>query len=140
MMSSERPRPRQEPVSCESCRRKKLKCNREHPCGNCLSRDVPCTFNGKRVPVSATASIQNNDETSALRAENAKIQARLDKIEDLLLNGSIEEGERPSKYRRIANRDRTSSLPSPATTLSASSDPERAKSYRSETQWLEGIG
>ncbi|KAL4779913.1 hypothetical protein BJX76DRAFT_364852, partial [Aspergillus varians] len=37
-------RPRQDPVSCESCRRKKLKCDRQHPCSSCVSRGLACTF------------------------------------------------------------------------------------------------
>ncbi|KAL4909554.1 hypothetical protein BDW74DRAFT_174756 [Aspergillus multicolor] len=38
-----RPR-RQDPVSCESCRKKKLKCDRQQPCGSCLTRRLPCSF------------------------------------------------------------------------------------------------
>ncbi|KAL4942000.1 hypothetical protein BDV06DRAFT_235717 [Aspergillus oleicola] len=37
-------RPRQDPVSCESCRKKKLKCDRQQPCSSCLTRRLPCSF------------------------------------------------------------------------------------------------
>ena len=33
---------RQDPISCELCRAKKLKCNRESPCSNCVARGVTC--------------------------------------------------------------------------------------------------
>ncbi|KAL5341037.1 hypothetical protein BJX70DRAFT_396095 [Aspergillus crustosus] len=36
--------PRQDPVSCESCRKKKLKCDRQRPCSSCLTRRLTCTF------------------------------------------------------------------------------------------------
>ncbi|KAI9039781.1 uncharacterized protein KD926_009124 [Aspergillus affinis] len=33
---------RQRPVSCQFCRARKLKCNRQLPCGNCTSRGIFC--------------------------------------------------------------------------------------------------
>ncbi|KAL1965468.1 hypothetical protein VTN77DRAFT_5724 [Rasamsonia byssochlamydoides] len=36
--------PRQDPVSCQTCRTRKLKCDRQHPCSNCKTRRVPCIF------------------------------------------------------------------------------------------------
>lgn len=35
-------RGRPAPVSCQSCRSKKLKCNRVQPCSNCASRGISC--------------------------------------------------------------------------------------------------
>ena len=37
-------RVRPDPVSCQSCRSKKLKCNRVHPCSNCSARGLSCDF------------------------------------------------------------------------------------------------
>lgn len=37
-------RSRQDPVSCESCRKKKLKCNRELPCSSCSTRKLECNY------------------------------------------------------------------------------------------------
>jgi hypothetical protein len=37
-------RVRPDPVSCESCRSKKLKCNRVQPCSNCSARGITCRF------------------------------------------------------------------------------------------------
>ncbi|KAL3460924.1 hypothetical protein BJX64DRAFT_289860 [Aspergillus heterothallicus] len=36
--------PRQDPVSCESCRKKKLKCDRHRPCSSCVTRRLDCSF------------------------------------------------------------------------------------------------
>ncbi|KAL2870561.1 Zn(II)2Cys6 transcription factor [Aspergillus lucknowensis] len=38
--------PRQDPVSCDSCRKKKLKCDRQLPCSSCLTRRLKCIFSG----------------------------------------------------------------------------------------------
>lgn len=35
---------RQDPVSCQSCRKRKLKCDRQQPCLNCRSRRIPCNY------------------------------------------------------------------------------------------------
>ncbi|RAL06719.1 Zn(II)2Cys6 transcription factor [Aspergillus homomorphus CBS 101889] len=36
--------PRQDPVSCVSCRTKKIKCDRQQPCGSCSIRGLPCRY------------------------------------------------------------------------------------------------
>ncbi|PWY84984.1 C6 zinc finger domain protein [Aspergillus heteromorphus CBS 117.55] len=41
--ASKRP-PRQDPVSCDSCRTKKIKCDRQQPCNSCLARRLPCSY------------------------------------------------------------------------------------------------
>ncbi|KAF3401897.1 hypothetical protein F1880_009757 [Penicillium rolfsii] len=37
---------RQDPVSCESCRKRKTKCDRQIPCGSCVSRRIDCSYGG----------------------------------------------------------------------------------------------
>ncbi|KAJ5979795.1 hypothetical protein N7481_007093 [Penicillium waksmanii] len=39
-----RKQPRQDPVSCESCRKKKLKCDRNQPCSSCSVRKLVCSY------------------------------------------------------------------------------------------------
>lgn len=65
--------PRQDPVSCQSCRKKKLKCDRQHPCSNCRSRRILCKYavanaaQDAHPPVAlpdAPLSTQNNITTS----------------------------------------------------------------------------
>lgn len=48
-------------LSCEQCRRRKIKCDRDYPCGQCLqSRTVSCSYS----PSSAGMSRHVNDTTS----------------------------------------------------------------------------
>lgn len=61
---------RQDPVSCESCRNKKLKCDRQLPCSSCSARGLACSY-GPRVTtpfvkprVQATRPSPNNNVAS----------------------------------------------------------------------------
>ena len=134
-------RPRQEPVSCESCRKKKLKCNREQPCSNCVARGVTCDFQGRKVPTVLYSSISPEDEVAALRAENVAIRTRIDRLEEITYNGNYNKtGERPTKARRLVEREGDVGLPSPSTGLSISPESELSKTHKDDLQWLEGVG
>ena len=39
-----RKQPRQDPVSCQSCRKRKLKCDRKTPCSGCSTRHLECIY------------------------------------------------------------------------------------------------
>lgn len=54
--SMQRNRSRPDPVSCQSCRSKKLKCNRVQPCANCTSRGISCHFLVPPSKLTRTAS------------------------------------------------------------------------------------
>ncbi|KAI2469132.1 hypothetical protein F4781DRAFT_236260 [Annulohypoxylon bovei var. microspora] len=58
--SMQRNKSRPDPVSCQSCRSKKLKCNRVQPCSNCTARGIHCQFlippSSQTVPKSAVQS------------------------------------------------------------------------------------
>ncbi|KAI0098933.1 hypothetical protein GGR51DRAFT_576799 [Nemania sp. FL0031] len=68
---------RPEPVSCQLCRSKKLRCNRVQPCSNCESRHVPCHFliPPPRNQRGRTPGLQNNTE----------ILARIERLEAIVL-------------------------------------------------------
>jgi hypothetical protein len=138
---SHRPRPRQDPVSCESCRKKKLKCDREMPCANCTSRGVPCEYQGRRPTTSSVAA--DAEDVNALRRENAAIKARIDRLEELIYSGStsFETEDRPSKARRVAGDRSIQTFVSPSTgTVTSSPHSEAARGYSRDVQWLEGVG
>jgi hypothetical protein len=67
-----------DPVSCQSCRSKKLRCNRVQPCSNCTSRGVTCQFllSPRRRGIESPSTIQNN----------AKILKRIERLESLVLS------------------------------------------------------
>ena len=75
--------PRQDPVSCQSCRQRKLKCNRQVPCANCQARNVRCIYKSAEAALAhdQLAPTQNLAEISK---ENAEIKDRLNRIEQLL--------------------------------------------------------
>ncbi|KAI1841778.1 hypothetical protein JX266_012045 [Neoarthrinium moseri] len=73
-------RTRPDPVSCESCRSKKLKCNRVQPCSNCATRDLTCSF---RAPS------QKRAQQSSAPSNNIDILSkRIDRLEALILSGN----------------------------------------------------
>jgi hypothetical protein len=41
--------PRQDPVSCQSCRKRKLKCDRKTPCSGCSTRHLECIYHNSRL-------------------------------------------------------------------------------------------
>ncbi|PLN82726.1 putative C6 transcription factor [Aspergillus taichungensis] len=79
------------PLSCGPCRQRKLKCNRSHPCENCVKRgDAPsCSYaqpNTRKKNVSQHSSSSSPDD----------MQNRIDRLEGLVLslmtNGSQSAG------------------------------------------------
>ncbi|KAF2451795.1 hypothetical protein P171DRAFT_478819 [Karstenula rhodostoma CBS 690.94] len=59
-------RARPDPVSCEFCRTKKLKCSRVQPCSNCVARGITCRF---LVPPSRERSAVPGDSLLLSRIE-----------------------------------------------------------------------
>ncbi|KAF4633565.1 hypothetical protein G7Y89_g4544 [Cudoniella acicularis] len=84
----QRDRVRPDPVSCQSCRSKKLKCNRVQPCSNCTARGITCNF---LVPP------QVQTDTTSTFHSNAEILARIERLESIVLKQSGSAGT-PSKY------------------------------------------
>jgi hypothetical protein len=48
---------RQEPVSCYWCRKKKLKCDRCHPCSNCRARKLACSSSSGKIQLYVLLSV-----------------------------------------------------------------------------------
>ncbi|KIW48239.1 hypothetical protein, variant [Exophiala oligosperma] len=72
-----------DPVSCQSCRTKKLKCNRVQPCSNCSARGISCHF---LVP-----PWNNPDKNSNLTTlSNTPLLDRIEKLEAQLLQHELE--------------------------------------------------
>ena len=128
-----RPRPRQEPVSCQSCRAKKLRCNRQQPCSNCLARGITCQSQF-RQPTATSVSPRQQDgittTTASAKADSdsAAILARLKRLEDLVsgLNGR----ELPSP--QSDGLDSHSVAPSPRS--------DGDETSRIDSDWLENVG
>lgn len=57
----------QDPVSCESCRRKKLKCNRQRPCSSCVTRRLACSYGISLERIEpTTVEVENASQTDTV--------------------------------------------------------------------------
>lgn len=153
MQKATKPRPsgggsarrRQDPVSCRLCRVKKLKCNRQYPCSNCVTRGATCEFEPGQLGSTAIARTSQGpaegDEPS-----NATILAKLQRLEDLLLRS----GQNASSV--LPNTPDSSSTTNPGVSgiqvhpdhhgpnVARSSFAEAEESQRREAQTLTNVG
>ena len=64
---------RQRPISCRFCRSRKLRCSRESPCSNCVSRGIQCVLD---YPVESASSSPT--------ASKLELLERIRKLEELV--------------------------------------------------------
>jgi hypothetical protein len=55
--------PRQDPVSCQTCRKRKLKCDRNRPCSGCSTRNVECVYGSETIATPATTGSPAREHT-----------------------------------------------------------------------------
>jgi hypothetical protein len=67
--SAAKKRPRQDPVSCQSCRKRKLKCDRKTPCSGCSTRRSECIYHNDH-PSTAVAPSAPSGSVSEPAANN----------------------------------------------------------------------
>lgn len=48
------------PTSCQSCRIKKLRCNKTQPCSNCAVRQISCHFSSKQSNPLRSVGVQDD--------------------------------------------------------------------------------
>ncbi|KIW11166.1 hypothetical protein PV08_10466 [Exophiala spinifera] len=114
-------RPRQDPVSCQFCRSKKLKCDRQQPCSNCTTRGLPC--NGQAQP-------RRENGSPSAEIDNLSILARLKRLEDIVMGSPKQDPAIPT--------DPLSGLPSrPSSTFACLSPPSE---YEEAVHNLEEAG
>lgn len=126
--NSQARRSRQNPVSCQLCRLKKLKCNRQQPCSNCSARGVGCQFATQNL----TQTTTDSNRQACPAAENAGFQARLERLEDAVF------GKHDSKHSAF-----TTIVPSPhgpSTPVIPSFTFNENEGHEAASKWLEGIG
>ncbi|CEJ57780.1 hypothetical protein PMG11_06461 [Penicillium brasilianum] len=69
------------PLSCAPCRHRKLKCNRSHPCENCVKRGDAASCNYAQASTRKKSSPQQTSPTSPDDMQN-----RIDRLEGLVLS------------------------------------------------------
>ncbi|KAI8956676.1 hypothetical protein F5Y11DRAFT_365003 [Daldinia sp. FL1419] len=121
-------RTRPDPVSCQSCRSKKLKCNRIQPCSNCAARGISCHF---LIPP------QRRTETTATEHNFARLTARIERLESIVLRSSSTEATQyhtPDGDSDSATRSRFASASGNVV------EPEVNQRSDKDSHFLENIG
>ncbi|KAI6890149.1 hypothetical protein KC325_g57 [Hortaea werneckii] len=130
-------RTRQEPVSCDFCRRKKLKCDRTPSCSNCQARSITCVYQGAQTkPHVAFAPHATNE--AGLRAENALIKERLQRLEQAVFGRSDghQAGESTSENRSAPMKG----FGNIDLALSNRAETDHIKVHSADSRWLETAG
>ncbi|KAL0937460.1 fungal specific transcription factor [Colletotrichum truncatum] len=97
-------------ISCDRCRRRKVRCDRRHPCSYCVRIDVPCTYPTKQKPK------ERKQRIFVSELYERKIDFIVKKLEEFgHALGNLE--GRPE----IATQAAPPYRPSPSTTVSSSS-------------------
>ncbi|KAL4739984.1 hypothetical protein BDV11DRAFT_204718 [Aspergillus similis] len=87
--NAQRPRPppnrRRDKVqlSCDPCRRRKLRCDRQHPCGACSRRGVTDSCN--YATTSSTPDAQRNAQRSVAPRQSTSLHGRISELESLVV-------------------------------------------------------
>lgn len=116
---------RQRPVSCRFCRTRKLRCSRDTPCSNCVSRGVRCELEDIDRP-----------KGSALSVQEPEILERLQRLEKFL--GAQNPEERESTERSLNERVPNSAVSQAELRHPAASSSE-IRNLDNDVAWLESI-
>ncbi|KAK9479763.1 fungal-specific transcription factor domain-containing protein [Lipomyces japonicus] len=68
--------------ACDTCRIKKIKCDKKNPCGNCLLKKVQCT---REMPDQRKRKRRNSGSDDDLKAQINRMQNQLDRVTELLV-------------------------------------------------------
>ncbi|CAK1357718.1 unnamed protein product [Cercospora beticola] len=93
-------------LACRECQRKKVKCDRTYPCGQCEKAGIQCHIS-TRKPRAKTGS----------RAVDAELRSRIAKLEKLVESFADDDGKLPNpetaRAAGLGGQERTSSFATP---------------------------
>ncbi|KAK6524755.1 hypothetical protein TWF281_011654 [Arthrobotrys megalospora] len=94
--------------ACENCRRRKVKCNRQDPCSNCLTSNLECRPAKRVVEHRPRVVLSSNYQKSI-----DEINSRLISIEQMVKNISLNEPEPTHMvdYRKPINENKSGDTP-----------------------------
>lgn len=72
------------PISCNECRRRKIRCNRVHPCKNCIPRGISCTYPEKFRSIELRKLAHPPMALEEPRSEEEQLKWRIKELEDKL--------------------------------------------------------
>ncbi|KAE8409643.1 hypothetical protein BDV37DRAFT_267813 [Aspergillus pseudonomiae] len=131
----QRRRRRQLPVSCQLCRSMKLKCSRDQPCSNCVSRGVTCERAYRVEPT--TLSIVSPSTTDPVQAQTTYLQQPGWSANPSAGTGTGSNTEILSRLQRLEDiilRTHSAAAPRPST------EPSYISEGEGDSKWLEGVG
>ncbi|KAI0413961.1 hypothetical protein F5X98DRAFT_350451 [Xylaria grammica] len=87
-------------LSCNLCKRRKLRCDRQHPCGTCEKRGLglTCTYTATGTPTST-------DTPAAIQRPPATVHERIHQLENLLINIMQQTSSGPVNSARKSDQD-----------------------------------
>ncbi|PHH88125.1 hypothetical protein CDD83_7945 [Cordyceps sp. RAO-2017] len=93
------------PRACQNCRLRKIRCNRETPCSNCLTSNIACQSIGepgaKRMVAASKASDNSSSEIAALHRRLASLEQKLEKALAQDAASQTPSDEKPRGSQRI---------------------------------------
>lgn len=118
--SQYRVRRRQEPISCQFCRTRKLKCDRQSPCSNCSARGVVCQR--------ARPAERPHREVKQTLPDTPGILSRLEELENAVF------GSNDRHPQTISTQ-----LPSSPEIIQDDGANAVNEEHRTASKWLEGV-
>ncbi|KAH7163548.1 hypothetical protein B0J13DRAFT_616132 [Dactylonectria estremocensis] len=114
-------------LSCEQCRRRKIRCDRGLPCVNCIKSNIsPCTYAPTHVPASRTRKAASNGREFDAPDVSSHVPAR---------SAPVFEFQRPSAVTNPAPKAVSSSVPS--STVGSTSDGSTVDALAARVRELE---
>lgn len=115
------------PRSCVTCRKRKVKCDKLHPCSNCARAHIDCIF---PTPGRAPRKVRKTGD-----GRDTELLARLRRLEGVVKGLGVDVGEDGSQISQT-NGDKEGNADSMNTSLeSSAADPSRTGKTRDMPQW-----
>ncbi|KAL1976503.1 hypothetical protein VTN31DRAFT_2785 [Thermomyces dupontii] len=116
------------PLSCAPCRQRKLKCNRSHPCENCVKRGdtLSCTY--------VQPDVKRRSTTSQNPSTPDEMQNRIGRLENLVLSLMTNGAQAPGPAAAMAAISGSSSVGSRQDSQEADADEDGDAQEESETE------
>ncbi|RAK75930.1 Zn(II)2Cys6 transcription factor [Aspergillus fijiensis CBS 313.89] len=89
------------PLSCDPCRTRKIKCNREYPCQNCITRDEQSSCHFKGAKIDSLSNARRESQLDPMRQ-------RIDQLENMvkrLIAHQTPESPKPGDLVASATKD-----------------------------------
>ncbi|KAF7544892.1 hypothetical protein G7Z17_g9600 [Cylindrodendrum hubeiense] len=114
-------------LSCEQCRRRKIRCDRGLPCVNCIKSKIsPCTYAPTHVPASRTRKVVSHGQDFGAPVVSSHVPAR---------SAPVIESHRPSAGGNLDPTAQVSSVPS--STVGSTSDTSTVDALAARVRELE---